>query len=249
MSHERFESLDIFWSQPKQNFSPKICYIFLQGEFGFIPYIASSAICGNKKPIVEIMSPNMSVEPFNRMPNMVKSSWNVTQVSSNTCFVNITSFPTIKMLPDANPQTWRSTYSMMMDLLLWLEHNGCKQINFLTSMNTSSAEQESDLMVYDLYNDIRPEVDLLTALPAWFIPSTWHMMGGKACVICVIQDEGQYIDQDAYALLEEYLMALGLPYDNVHKERITQVLLSVRDRVEAIEDTFELFDEDGGDWS
>ena len=248
MTHERFESLDIFWRADKARFSPKICYIYLQGEYGFIPYIASSAVCGAKNPIAEIMSPNMSVEPFNRLPNMVKSSWGITQVTSNTCFVNLTSFPSVKMMPDANPDIWRKTYPMLMDLLLWLKESGCKQINFITSMNTSSADQDSDLMVYDLYNDIRPEADLLTALPAWFIPSTWHMMGGKACVICAIQDEGQYIDQDAYRLLEEYLIALGLPYHNVHKERITQVLLSVRERVEQLGDTFDIFDEDGGDW-
>ena len=221
----------------------------MQGEYGFIPYIVSSCVESGSSPIAEVMSQNMTIEPFNRMPNMVKPSWTITQVKSDTCFVCLTNFPSIQMMPDANPDVWRKTYPMMMDLLLMLKENGCQQINFLTAMNTSRAEQQSDLLVYDMYNKIRPEKDLILALPSWFLPHAWDSMGGKSCVIVAVQDEGQYIDSQAYELMEEYIIAVGLPYDKVHKDRLTQILLSMRDKIEGIEGSFQLFDEEGGDWA
>lgn len=247
--HERFESLDLFWKGAKSTFSPKIVYIYLQGEYGFIPYIIGSAVESKKEAVLEIMSPSMSVEPFNRMPNMVTPTWSVTQVSSNTCFISLTNFTPIKMMPDANPEVWAKTYPMLMDLLLLLKSRGCQQINFLTAMNTATADQPSELLVYDMFNDIRPEIDMLLTLPAWFLPYTWSKMGGKACIVCAVQDEGQYIDHQAFDMMEEYIIALGLPYDQVHKDRLTQVILSVRERVEEIGDSFDIFGDDGdGEW-
>lgn len=249
MKHDRFESLDLFWgsTDSKNTFRPKICYIYVQGEYGFIPYIIGSSVEGRKKPTVEILSKDMAVEPFNRMPNLVRPCWTATQVSSNTCFVCISNFPSIDMMPDANPEVWGQTYPLMMDLLLFLKSHGCKQVNFISSMNTSDATQASDLLIYDMYNDIRPDTDLLLALPAWGITHLWQIMGGQSCVICVVQDQGQYIDQEAFNLLEEYIIAIGLPYDKVHRDRLTQVLLSVRENMEQLSSTFDLFDDEAGD--
>tara|TARA_R110002012_G_scaffold9222_2_gene42481 strand:- start:19857 stop:20606 length:750 start_codon:yes stop_codon:yes gene_type:complete len=249
MSHERFESLDIFWKGTKSTFSPKICYIYVQGEYGFIPYIVGSSVESGKKPIAEIVSKNMSIDPFNRMPNMVKPCWSITQVSSNTCFININNFHAIKMMPDSNPDVWEKSYPLMMDLLLFLKQNGCSQINFITSMNAGEADVESDLLIYDMHNEIRPEQDLLLSLPAWAMPHLWREMGGKSCVVCVIQDEGQYIDKQAFDLLEDYIVALGLPYDKVHRDRLSQVLLSVRENIETLGHSFDIFGDDGGDWA
>ena len=133
MSHERFESIDIFWKGGKSNFSPKICYIYVQGEYGFIPYIVGNAVTGDKAPIANILSKDMSVEPFNRMPNIVHPTWDITQVTSNTCFISLTNFTPLKMMPDANPDAWRKTYSLIMDLLLWLLLLGGKLLRTLSS--------------------------------------------------------------------------------------------------------------------
>lgn len=249
MSHERFESIDIFWKGGKSNFSPKICYIYVQGEYGFIPYIVGNAVTGDKAPIANILSKDMSVEPFNRMPNIVHPTWDITQVTSNTCFISLTNFTPLKMMPDANPDAWRKTYSLIMDLLLWLKKNGCQQINFLTAMNINEASKESKLLVYDMHNEIRPEEDLLLTLPAWAIPYLWNKLGGKSCVICIAQDEGQYIDQNAFDELEEYMIALGLPYDKVHRDRTMKVLLTMRDSLEQLSNDFDIFGNEGGDWA
>lgn len=245
--HERFNSLDLFWKQPKSNFRPKICYVYVQGEYGFIPYIAGSSVEAGKGATVEIMSPNMSVDPFNRMPNHVPPNWTITQVSSNTVFLNLTNFFPIKLMPDANPDAWMKSYPAMIDVLLFLKENGCTKLNFLTSMNMSEATEESDLFVYDLKLDIRPENPLLLTMPAWAMPLIWHKMGLHACIICVQQDEGQYIDEQAYSILEEYLIASGLPYDKVHRDRLMQVLLSVRENVESVFSDFDVFDDEGGE--
>ena len=145
-------------------------------------------------------------------------------------------------MPDANPDAWRKTYSLIMDLLLWLKKNGCQQINFLTAMNIK-------LLVYDMHNEIRPEEDLLLTLPAWAIPYLWNKLGGKSCVICIAQDEGQYIDQNAFDELEEYMIALGLPYDKVHRDRTMKVLLTMRDSLEQLSNDFDIFGNEGGDWA
>ena len=90
---------------------------------------------------------------------------------------------------------------------------------------------------------------MLLTLPAWAIPYLWQTLGGKSCVICIAQDEGQYIDQNAFDELEEYMIALGLPYDKVHRDRTMQVLLGMRDSLEQLSSDFDIFGDEGGDWS
>jgi len=241
---ESFNSLDIIWRERQSTFNPKICYIYVQGEFGFLPYICATGLAGNRKPHVEILSPNMCVEPFNRLPNPVPPSWNITQIGKNIALLSINHHFPMTMMPDTNPDVWSKCYDTMRDVLKFLEAQGCNQIVFVTSMTMTEADEVSDLYVYDIKNNIQPESPLMLALPAWAMPYLWDGMGKAASVIAISQDEGQFIDMEAYALLREYLIAVGLDFDDTHAERTMKMVKLVQGSMEAIGSSF---DEFGGD--
>ena len=117
------------------------------------------------------------------------------------------------MMPDSNPDIWGKSYTLMRDTLQFLAQHGCQQIVFVTSMTITEAEQQADLML---------------ALPAWAMPYMWDGMGKAATVLAVSQDEGQFIDMDAYKLLREYLIAVGLDYDDTHAERTMKMVQLVQ---------------------
>ena len=225
---EPFKSLDVIWRKESHIFSPKVCYIYVQGEFGFLPYICASGLAGKITPVCEIMSENMSVEPFNRLPNPVPPSWGITQIEKNVALLSINHHYPMAMMPDSNPDIWGKSYTLMRDTLQFLAQHGCQQIVFVTSMTITEAEQQADLYEYDIKNNIHPESPLMLALPAWAMPYMWDGMGKAATVLAVSQDEGQFIDMDAYKLLREYLIAVGLDYDDTHAERTMKMVQLVQ---------------------
>lgn len=241
---ETHKSIDIIWRGLPSTFSPKVCYIYVQGEFGFLPYICASALVGRTTPHAEILSPNMSVEPFNRLPNPVPPSWTIHQLENNVAVMAITHHYPMAMSPDSNPDVWAKSYSVMKDTLSWLASQGCETIVFLTSMTITDADSEPEIYAYDIKNNIQPETPLLLALPAWAMPYIWDGMGKGASVVAVSQDEGQFIDMQGYNLLREYLIAVGLDYDDTHADRTMKMVQMVQGSLESLGSTFEDF---GGD--
>ena len=245
---ENFNSIDIFWRLPSDRFSPKRAFIYVQGELGFVPFIVGSGVTGPYQPDAEVWSKHHVVEVFNKMPDPLCPAWTITQVNDDTAFVNLTSFHILKMMPDGNPKAWAETYPVMRDLCMFLKHYGVEELTFLTGINHTKPEMEPQLLVESFHDEVASETPLMLNLPAWAIPMIWDRMGGKANIVAVTQDEGQFVDEQALKLMEEYILDQGIEYHIEWSTRCLVTIMAMRDNLERIERSFDLFpdaDEDG----
>ena len=240
-------TIDCFWHQPMINFNPKRVYVYVEGEYGFIPLIVGKALEGKLKPYIEILSSQQSVDPFNQMPNTINPCWTLTQVDRAVVILSITNWWPLEVDMGKNVDMWSYTYPMLRDVILMLKENGCEYLSFFTCMNNHEAEQSAELLVCDLHNDFRPTQEMVLTPPAWMMPFIGHRLGLRCSVIAVTQDEGQFIDTQALSLAKEYFMAIGLPYD---EERAGKTVKTVKNMEDDLTSQRYLFgdDEDEGGW-
>ncbi len=243
---EQHGSVDFYFRGDADTFRPKRVYVFVEGEFGFIPLIISKSLEGKNKPIVEVMSRHQSVDAFNQMPKIQNPAWTMTQIDKHTVVLCITNWWPITVELNANPEGWSHSYPILRDIILGLKTHGCESLSFFTCMNNTDAESEAEFMVYDMHHDIRPESPLILSPPAWIMPFLADRMGIKACVLCVTQDEGLFIDTDALTLAREFFTALGHQYDN---ERAKNTITTIRNMEQDLTmQRFSLDDDDEGGW-
>lgn len=205
-------SVDFYWAKPLSQFNPKTVYVYVEGEYGFIPLIVGKSIEGDTSNHVEIMSENQSIDPFNRMPDMIHPEWTLKQVSRDEVILCITNWLPLVVEADSNPKMWSAAYPFIRDVIVGLKSHGCERLVFFTCMNNLEPEDTTKLHVYDLHNGFPPADDLILAPPAWIFPYLAKKMGLRSSVVCVTQDEGHFIDEKALSLSIEYFKALGLPF-------------------------------------
>ncbi len=89
-----------------------------------------------------------------------------------------------------------------------------------------------------------PKLDVLVAPHAWIFPFVANRMGIKSTVVCVTQDEGQFIDTEALKLVKEFFVAMGFSYDH---EKAKNTIATVRNMESQINEQrwFTDDDEDG----
>lgn len=218
-------TIDCYWHQPMLNFNPKRVYVYVEGEYGFIPLIIGKALEGKTKPYIEIMSGQQSVDPFNQMPNTINPCWTLTQVTREDVVLSISNWWPLEVDMGKNVDMWSYTYPMLRDIILMLKEHGCQSLTFFTCMNNHEAEQSAELLICDLHNNFIPTQELVLSPPAWIMPFIGHRLGLRCSVIAVTQDEGQFIDTQALTIAKEYFMAMGLPYDN---ERALKTVKTVK---------------------
>lgn len=243
---EQHGSADFYFADDADLFRPKKVYVFVEGEYGFIPLITAKSLEGKNKPIVEIMSRHQSVDAFNQMPKMMNPAWTVTQIDKHTAVLCITNWFPMTVDLHANPEMWSHAYPVLRDVIIGLKAHGCESLSFFSAMNNHDAESKAELLVYDMHNDIRPESDLILAPPAWIMPFLADRMGLRASVVCVTQDEGQFIDTDALYLARDWFTALGHQYDEERAENTTQTIRNMEDDLNM--QRFSLDGDDEGGW-
>ena len=84
--------LDWFAHEELSPTQMKNVYIYVEGEYGFIPLIVGKSMEESKPLIASIMSRYQNVESFNRMPKPNDPSWRVTAVKDDTIFIAITNW-------------------------------------------------------------------------------------------------------------------------------------------------------------
>ena len=246
MTVETHGCADFYFHQDAETFRPKRVYVFVEGEYGFIPLIVSKSLEGKNKPTVEIMSQHQSVDAFNQMPNMMNPAWTITQVDKNTAVLCITNWWPLTVDLHSNPQMWSHTYPLLRDIIIGLKEHGCEALSFFTIMNNHEADENSEILVYDIHNNLRPEKDLILSPPAWIMPHLADRMGLRASVICITQDEGHFIDTDSLKLAKDFFIALGHEYDH---ERSKNTIESIRNMQDDLQNQrFMLGDDDEGGW-
>lgn len=243
---ETHGSADFYFRGDKETFRPKRVIVFVEGEYGFIPLIVSKSLEGKEKPIVEIMSQNQCVDAFNQMPSLMNPSWTLTQIDKNTCVLCITNWWPLSVELNANPDMWSYAYPLIRDIIFGLKRHGCESLSFFTIMNNHEAETNAELMVYDMHNNIHPEKDLILSPPAWIMPFVADRLDLRASVVCITQDEGQFIDTDALDLAKSFFMALGHAYD---EEKAKSTIETVRNmEQDLMAQRWSLRDDDEGGW-
>lgn len=220
---------DFFWNGPVINFNPKNVYAYVEGEYGFIPLITGKALEGKTKSYVDIISSKQNIEAYNRMPSLVSPAWTLTQISRDTVTLAITNWHPLNGDMGANDDMWSDCYPLLRDILVALKQQGCETFNFFTTMNNHEAQQQAEILVYDMHNDIRPTQELILAPPAWMAPFIANKIGLRSGVICVTQDEGLFVDSQALSIAKEFFTAVGLPYDEKRAENTLKTVKNMED--------------------
>lgn len=241
-------TIDCYWYQPMINFNPKRVYVYVEGEYGFIPLIVGKALEGKTKPYIEIMSGQQSVDPFNQMPNTINPCWTLTQVGREDVVLSISNWWPLEVDMGKNVDMWSNTYPMLRDIILFLKEHGCQSLSFFTCMNNHEAEQSAELLICDLHNNFRPTQELILSPPAWIMPFIGHRMGLRCSVIAVTQDEGQFIDTQALSIAKEYFLAMGLPYDNERAVKTVKTVKNMEDDLNSERWSLSDEDEEDGGW-
>ena len=222
---EQHGSVDFYFKEidGSESFRPKKVIVYVEGEYGFIPLIVGKSLQGEKKVAVEIVSQHQSVDAFNQFPSMLNPSWTMTQIDRTTVMLCITNWPTFNIELHSNPEMWASAYPMLRDILFGLKNHGCESVAFLTSMNNQEPDEKAEMMVYD-FRAVLPRKDLILAPPAWIMPFIANRMGLGSSVICITQDEGQFIDTQALKLVKEFFIAMGYNYDHEKAKNTIQTV-------------------------
>ena len=247
---EKHGEVDIAWRCKPHEFNCKNIYVVVNGEMGFVPLVTAVAMVADNEPDIEIYSAGQGIEAFNNIPNPVADCWKITKITEKTAVLEITNFVEIVMIPQESHETWKTTYPMMRDLLLWLKKIGIQSLTFLTAMNSKNAEDAGEMMVADLYHGINPEHPITVATPAWAMPKLFNRMGGKSCVVCFLQDAGQFICDKSIATAKDYILASGLPYDEAIAMIQREQLMGMEEQINAMRNPFG-FDgsgNEGGEW-
>ncbi len=240
---EQYGSVDFYFKDGNDStFSPKKVIVYVEGEYGFIPLIIGKSLEGKNKTCVEIMSKHQSVDAFNQFPKMLTPSWNMTQIDRRTILLSITNWP--QFSPGVgNYDMWASAYPMIRDILFGLKDHGCESVAFLTCMNNQNPEDAAEILLYDF--KVEPRMDLVLSPPAWIFPYLANCLGLKASVVCITQDEGQFIDTEALKLVKEFFIAMGYNYDH---EKAKNTIQTVRNMEEQLTDQRFFSDDDEGAW-
>ena len=246
MTIESYGTADFYFRDDAQIFRPKRVYVFVEGEYGFIPLIVSKSLEGKNKPIVEIMSHHQSVDAFNQMPNMMNPAWTLTQIDKNTAVLSITNWWPLTVDLHSNPEMWSHAYPLLRDVVIGLKAHGCEALSFFTIMNNHEPTDTAELLVYDMHNDLRPEKDLILSPPAWILPYLADRNDLRASVVCITQDEGLYIDTDALKLSREFFIALGHDFDHERAKNTIETIRNMQDELQ--NQRFMLGDDDEGGW-
>ena len=240
--------LDWFAHEELSPTQMKNVYIYVEGEYGFIPLIVGKSMEESKPLIASIMSRYQNVESFNRMPKPNDPSWRVTAVKDDTIFIAITNwFPHSDGRGEPSPTLWKNSYLLVRDLVMFLIRNGTKELTFLTSMNIIDGDREPQLLqASTLENNPHLDEEMYLALPAWSFVFTARLAGLHADVLCITQDEGQFIDPTALGLAISHFVMLGYDFDMGVMDSTIQTLKSLEDDIGA-----QAFDEDSsmGEWA
>lgn len=169
---EQHGTADFYFSDDHTLFRPKHVFVFVEGEYGFIPLIVSKSIEGKEKPMVEVISEHQCIDAFNQMPKLLNPSWTMTQIDKSTVVVSITNWWPLNVDLHSNPEMWSHAYPMIRDIILGLKAHGCEALTFFTCMNNQESTDNPEIMVYDMHNDIRPREDLILTPPAWIFRSS-----------------------------------------------------------------------------
>jgi hypothetical protein len=243
---EKHGTADFYFAADTALFRPKRVYVFVEGEYGFIPLIVSKSIEGKQKPMVEVISEHQCIDAFNQMPKLLNPSWTMTQIDKSTVVVSITNWWPLNVDLHSNPDMWSHAYPMIRDIILGLKAHGCEALTFFTCMNNQEATDNPEIMVYDMHNDIRPREDLVLTPPAWIFPFLADRMGLRASVVAVTQDEGHFVDERALSLSRDFFVALGHTYDD---EKAQDTLSTVKGMEENLNmQRFMVDDDDEGGW-
>ena len=242
---EQHGSVDFFYKAGwgPDNFRPKKVIVYVEGEYGFIPLIVGKSLEGDHKPCVEIMSRHQSVDVFNQLPNLLNPSWTMTHIDKSTVLLAITNWPQLAVDINANQGMWSDAYPMIRDIILGLKQHGCESIAFLTCMNNQEPDDKAELLLYDFQT--HPNKDLILSPPAWIFPFVAKRLDLTASVICITQDEGQFIDTQALKLVKDFFVAVGYSYDH---EKAKNTIQTVRNMEEQLNDQRFFSDDDEGAW-
>jgi len=245
-----FGTLDILERESRWDFNPERVVVYVQGEVGFIPWIAGRALAMGEKPCAEILSRYMSVEAFNRLPTPVNPGWLVTQATEDTAVLNITNWFPVTPMPDHNHSLWFHTYPAMRDIVLWLRENGCEEMLFLAAINSQDQEDmgEEGIAVIDVNLDTSVGGAIPLIMPAWFMPYLFVKEGGLARVVAAKQDEGLYLDDEALARMVTTVGAFDFDVDLTTLTKMVSLVMDMQGDIEAIEGTFNS-SEDSEDWA
>ncbi len=242
---QSFRDIDIFFNDGTKEINAKNTFIYVEGEYGFIPLICGKAIEATGREIGQMASRYQNVESFNRFPKPNLPTWRITQVNEDTVFIGITNwFPNSDGQGEPSPTLWGNSYPVMKSLLQWLQQNGCKKVTTLTSMNILDAEQNAAVHVHESHTDWKSKYDedqeSYLALPAWSFPWLADKMGMYGRCVVTSQDEGQFIDYDALAKTQIWLSLQGIGFDTDVMEKTIKMLMSVETELSS-----QGFDEDG----
>jgi hypothetical protein len=246
MTFTQTGSVDFYWNIPTIGFNPKSVIIYVEGEYGFIPLIVGKGLEGKTQTAIEIMSSYQSVEPFNQMPNTMNPAWTITQLNRDTVSIAISNWWPMEIDLDSNPEMWSKAYPMLRDIIIFLKQHGTQSLTFFTCMNNQNADENSELLVYDMHNDFRPTQDLILAPPAWIAPFIAHRLGIRSAVVAATQDEGLFVDDKALSLAKEYFMALGLSWDEERAQNTRNTLKNMEEDLTSRR--FLIDDDDEGGW-
>jgi len=240
---EQYGSVDFYFKDGDDStFCPKKVIVYVEGEYGFIPLIVGKSLEGKNKSCVDIMSEHQSVDAFNQFPKMLTPCWNMTQIDRRTVLLSITNWPQFSA-GEGNYDMWSSSYPMIRDILFGLKDHGCESVAFLTCMNNQNPEDAAEILLYDF--KVEPRMDLVLSPPAWIFPYLANNLGLKASVVCITQDEGQFIDTEALKLVKEFFIAMGYNYDH---ERAKNTIATVRNMEQQLTDQRFFSDDDEGAW-
>ncbi len=243
---EQYGSVDFYFKEDVSTFRPTKVIAYVEGEYGFIPLIAGKSLESKKKPSVEILSKNQCVDAFNQFPKMLNPCWTLTQISSDTVTLAITNWHPMNIDLHSNPDMWTKAYPMIRDVLLGLKKHGCKALTFLTSMNMQQPDEKPELLFHAFQPHLKSPKELVLAPPAWIFPFVANRLGLESMVMCVTQDEGQFIDTDALKLVKGWFVALGYSYDNTRAKNTIQTIRNMEEQLN--EQRWFSGDDEGGEW-
>ena len=86
-------------------------------------------------------------------------------------------------------------------------------------------------------------------LPAWFMPYLFHRLGGVSRIVAILQDEGQYLDDQALGGLMIHMKSRGFPTDFDAMTKVLQRVIQMQPAIENIERMFNGKDFDAEEWA
>jgi len=247
-----FGTLDLIINENDLPFNPERVLVFVQGEVGFLPWIVGSSMIKGREPNVEIFSRYMCVEPLNRMPEPVNPAWTITQVDEDTALLNITTWFPVSMMPDANHGMWFHTYPVMRDVVEFLRSEGAISLCFLAAINGNEQVDHSQgegIIEINVGDNVSTDGEVPLILPAWFIPYLFDRFGGSSQILAILQDEGQYLDDQALGGLMIHMKSQGFPVDFDAMTETLKRVIQMQPAIENIERMFNGKDFDSEDWA